>query len=83
MLNDLSKNNLIPIIKKNAITNYNEEEDYPDLNEENNTKTRIYSDCWSAYQLNDFNQLDYILRRVNHSFWVGYGLIQLNLSGDI
>ena len=78
VLNDRSKNNLIPIIKRNVITNYNEDEDYPDLNEENSTKTRIYSDCWSTYQVKDFNQLGYILRRVNHQVWFGYGLFHTN-----
>ena len=32
-----------------------EEEEYKDINEENNTKKRIFSDCWSAYQVTTLN----------------------------
>ena len=31
--------------------------------------TRIYSDCFQSYQINDFNNCGYILNRVNHSVW--------------
>ena len=48
------------------------------MNEINSTKTRIYSDCLKPYQVSNFNVLGYILLRVNHSIWFGYGLFHTN-----
>ena len=48
------------------------------LSEEESIKTRIYSDCYSSYQVNDFKDMGYLLKRVNHSIWFGYGLFYTN-----
>ena len=57
---------LIPIIKNNIYTpttilNDNEGGD------EENWRTRIYSDCFMSSQIREFNQLGYILYKLNHS----------------
>ena len=74
-----SRESLLPIIKENVDT-------YNDLNEYNSLEdihkyslcTRIYSDCWSAYQLSDFMDCGFLLHRVNHSLWLGSGLFHTN-----
>ena len=75
VLNNRTKENLLPLIKNNVITAENEDED---LSENESVKTRIYSDCFSSYQVNDFKEMGYILKRVNHSVWFGYGLFHTN-----
>ena len=65
-------------ITNNVITNFSEDNDFPNLNEINSAKTRIYSDCLKPYQVSNFNVLGYILLRVNHSIWFGYGLFHTN-----
>ena len=40
-------------------------------------KTPIYSD-WYAFQPNDFKNLGYVLKLINHSVWFGYGLFHTN-----
>lgn len=59
------KETLISLIKNNIYTpntilnnNEAEDEEYP--------STIIYSGCFMAYQISDFNQLSYILYKVNH-----------------
>lgn len=62
VMDNRRKENILPIIKNNVYT--------PDVNEENeDMKTRIYSDCFSVYQENDFLNMGYKLHRVNHSVW--------------
>ena len=75
VMNNRTTNNLLPIVKNNVLASLNEEESVP---QENSVKTRIYSDCYSAYQIDDFKNLGYILKRVNHSVWFGYGLFHTN-----
>lgn len=70
-LSDRTKRNLLPIVKKNVVTNDNEDDNIP---ENQSTKTQIYSDCFSTYQINDFKYMGYYLKPVNHSIWFGYGL---------
>ena len=55
------------------------------MNEDNNlseslsTKTRVYSDSFTSYQVRDFKRWGYILKKkVNHSVWFGYGLFHMN-----
>ena len=60
VLNYRSKNNLMTINQNKVITNFSEDNDFPNLYEINSTKRRIYSDCWIAYQVSDFNELGYI-----------------------
>lgn len=64
ILNNRTTNNLLPIIKNNVITTRDEEENMP---QEFSVKTHIYLDCYASYQPNDFKNLGYILKSVNHS----------------
>ena len=75
VLNNRTKQNLLPIIEENVTTNMNEDNN---LAEFYSTKTRIYSDSFASYQVMDFKRLGYILKRVNHSVWFGYGLFHTN-----
>ena len=75
ILNDRTANNLLTIIQNNIATNGNED---MDMDEEYVTNTRIYSDCFASYQPNTFKQKGYILKRVNHSVWFGYGNFHTN-----
>lgn len=63
VLNNRIKNNLLPIIKNNIITHI--EEDSITIN--CSVKSHIYSDCYSSYQIDDFRNLGYVLKRVNYS----------------
>ncbi len=70
-------------IVKNNVTIAVEEENLPP-NE--SLKTRIFSDCYSSYQVEDFQNLGFILKRVNHFVWCGLVMVysittQLNLCG--
>ena len=75
VLNNRIKQRLLPIIQKNMATIDNEDDDLP---ESYSTKTRVYSDSFSSYQVNDFKRLGFILKKVNHSVWFGYGLFHTN-----
>ena len=44
-----------------------------DVEERYLINTIIFSDCWSSYQINDFREMGFILNRINHSIWFGYG----------
>ena len=60
----------MPIIKKNVYTYYNNIANNKDLHADF-PATRIFSGCFQSYQVNDFNNLGYILYRVNHNVWWG------------
>ena len=75
VLNDRTANNLMKIIKDNIGTNENQD---MDLDEEYLENTRIYSDCFASYQPDTFLENGYILKRVNHSVWFGYGNFHTN-----
>ena len=75
VLNDRTYDNLMKIIKDNIGTNENED---MDLDEESLENTRIYSDCFASYQPNTFRENGYILKRVNHSVWFGFGKFHTN-----
>ena len=75
VLNDRTANNLMKIIKENVATNENQN---MDLDEEYLENTRIFSDCFSSYQPDRFRENGYILNRVNHSVWFGYGNFHSN-----
>ena len=75
VLNDRTANNLMKIIKDNIGTNENQD---IDLDEEYLENTRIYSDCFASYQPDTFLENGYILKRVNHSVWFGYGNFHTN-----
>lgn len=38
----------------------------------------IGSDSFTSYQVNNFKRLGFILKKVNHSIWFGYGLFHNN-----
>ncbi len=48
------------------------------MDEDESIQTRIFSGCFRSYQPNDFNNLGYILKRVNHSIWFGAGSLHTN-----
>ena len=75
VLTNRTKQKLLPIIKDNVITDSGEEDN---LEEINSVKTRIFSDCFSSYQTNDFKDLGFILKKVNHSIWFGFGSFHTN-----
>ena len=75
VLENRNRANLLSLVKENVNTNDNDEEE---VSEAEITKTRIYSDCFQMYQAADFAQMNYILKRINHSIWFGYGLIHTN-----
>ena len=54
VLNDRTKNNLLPIVQNNVNT-VKEEDD--DLLDDESVKTRKYSECYSSYQVNDFKEM--------------------------
>lgn len=74
---DRTKAKLMPIIKQNVYTSVNRI-----LNNCDSilidSATRIYSDCFATYQI-----LDYILNKVNHSYWFGYGSFHTNTIGGV
>ena len=71
------KETLLPIVKNNEYTIpervYNNED-----GNNINLPTRIYSDCFQSYQESDFNQLGFILHRINHSLWFAQGSFHTN-----
>ena len=66
VLENSTRDNLLPFVKENVNTNDNQEEE---ISEAESTKTRIYSDCFQSYQVSDFARMNYILKRINHSIW--------------
>jgi len=74
---DRTKAKLMPIIKQNIYTSVNRILNNCDDNLID-PATRIYSDCFASYQIIDFNKLGYILNKVNHSYWFGYGSFHTN-----
>lgn len=61
--NNGTKETLLPIIKNNIFTYCSSISDNKDPNEEN-YPTRIFSDCFSTYQIKDFNEMGFKLYRV-------------------
>ena len=47
-----------------------------------NLPTRIYS-CFKSYQENDFNQIGFILHRINHSLWFVQGSFHTNTKEGV
>ena len=74
VLYDRTKNNFLSLVKNNVST----ENIDNDLSEEESCKTRIYSECFASYDIDDFRNLGFILKRVNHSVWFGYELFHTN-----
>ena len=66
-----TKENLLPYIINNVST-----QDF--IEGELDLRTRVYSDCFSVYQQNNFANLGYVLHRVNHSVLFGQGRFQTN-----
>ena len=63
-MNDCWKETLLPIIKNNVYM-INTNIDSLELT------TRVFSDCFAYYREVDFNNIHYILHRVNHLVWFG------------
>ena len=71
VMNDRRKEKLLSLIKNNAYT-------YDIIEDNRDYRTRIYSDCYSVYRQSDFNEMGFLLHRVNHSIWFGQGLFHTN-----
>ena len=78
VLNNRTKENLLPLVKNNIITDEHYNNDDEEISEEENVQTRVYSDCFSSYQVNDFRNMGYILKRINHLVLFGIGLFHSN-----
>lgn len=78
VLNNRTKECLLPLLNNNVAINGEANLNLNMENEQYLINTRVYSDMFASYQLNDFAQLGYILRRVNHSVWFGYGQFHTN-----
>ena len=61
--NNRTKESLIPIIKNNIFSNYNNLLNNSEPNDEI-FSTRIYSECFQSYQVSDFNEIGYIFIRL-------------------
>ena len=70
-MTDRRKETLLPLVKKHVYTSGLE-------NENPEFATRIYSDCFSVYQVSDFADMGFLLKKVNHSIWFGQGLFYTN-----
>ena len=81
VLDTRTKEVLLPLVCENIATNndikemYNESRAYL---HEYCLSTRIYSDCWRAYNVTDFKNEGYYLHKVNHSIWFGRGNFNTN-----
>ena len=78
ILNNRTKRNLIKYVKNNVYTSNEDDINNDEYSENELLNTRIYSDCFASYQPGDFQNLGYVLKRVNHSIWFGYGLFHTN-----
>ena len=71
---------LMPLVINNVYTN-NDLSEYNSREEISlySLSTRVYSDCWAAYNEKEFSKNEgYILHKVNHSVWFGSGLFHTN-----
>ena len=68
VLDKRTKENLLPLIEKYVYTNDIYEEG--NVSEELSIKTRVFSDCFRSYRVSDFNELGFILKRVNFWCWL-------------
>ena len=75
--NNRTKDTLLPIIKNNVYTFYDHIENNTDLNPEMSAN-RIYLDSFAPYQVSDFNNLRYILYKVNNSIGFGHDEYHIN-----
>ena len=78
MLNNRNQLNLLKIFKDNVASNNMDDLDEDNINEVNLVNTRVYSDCFRAYQPNTFRDKGYILKHVNRSVFFGYGDFHTN-----
>lgn len=69
---------MLPLLNNNVAINGEANLNLNLENEQYLINTRVYSDIFASYQLNDFAQLGYILKRVNHSAWFGDGQFHTN-----
>ena len=72
-----TRETILPIIKNNVYTPFPSIVDNKDL-DSNYPSTRIYSDYFTTYQTPDFNNMGFILYKVNHSIWFGEGKFHTN-----
>ena len=72
-----TKRNSIAYSKKNIYSIRTMIHDNKDINHVM-VATKIYTDCWQSYQGKDFNEMGFILHKVNHSIWFGKGSFHTN-----
>ena len=71
VMTDRRKEKLLPLVKNHVYT--------PGIEMGNaEFATRIYSDCFRVYQVSDFANMGFLLKKVNHSVWFGQGLFHTN-----
>ena len=75
-MNNQTKEKLLPLVEKYIyINDINEEgDDIEDLS----LKTLLFSVCFRSYRFTDFNDMGFILKRVNHSIWFRAGNLHTN-----
>ena len=78
VLNNRTKECLLPLVCNNVAANGEDNLNINIENEQYLVNTRVYSDMFASYQPNDFAQNGYILKKVNHSIWFGYGQFHTN-----
>ena len=72
-----TKRNSIAYSKKNIYSICKMIHDNKDINHVM-VATKIYTDCWQSYQGKDFNEMGFILHKVNHSICLGKGSFHIN-----
>ena len=66
IMNDTYKEILHPLVKNNVYA--------PGiLNGNNELDIQIFSDCFSVYNVRDFDNMGFILKKVKHSVWFAQG----------
>lgn len=80
-LNNRTKENLFQVVDNNFNIDLSEpmEIDDDEENESYALNTKVFSDSWPTYRINDFKEKEYILKRVNHSVWISYWLFHTKI----
>ena len=74
VLTDRTKERLLPLVNKYVENNNGLEED----DESESIRTRTFADCLRTYVPSDFENMGFILKKVNHSVWFGAGILHTN-----
>lgn len=77
-LNKLTKDNLLKYVK-NKVNQNAGDINIEDKQEEFLSNTWAFSDSFSRYRIINIKRLGNILKRINHSMYIGYGLFHTNI----